>query len=311
MNIDTRPVMMPDIALQERSFIATPLDWVGMTDLALPVRIHDSTQGITDCHARANIHVDLARADSKGIHMSRLFLLLEDAVRDQALTPPLVHELLQQMLDSHADISSSASVSLAFDFYARRAALLSDNSGWKAYPAEISGVLKNGRLVLGLKLDVAYSSTCPCSASLSRQLLENAFQQDFPDDAPLSRTAVSRWLLENGSLATPHSQRSYARVELELAALDSFPVLSLIDDIEAALQTPVQAAVKREDEQAFARLNGANLMFCEDAARRIKQQLSRDLRIADFHLKVEHQESLHAHNAVAVAIKGVAGGLRA
>ena len=37
--------------------------------------------------------------------------------------------------------------------------------------------------------------------------------------------------------------------------------------MEAALGTPVQTAVKREDEQAFARLNGRNLMFCEDAPR--------------------------------------------
>ena len=42
-----------------------------------------------------------------------------------------------------------------------------------------------------------------------------------------------------------------------------------IDLAEGALKTPVQSAVKREDEQAFARLNGRNLMFCEDAARRI------------------------------------------
>ena len=34
------------------------------------------------------------------------------------------------------------------------------------------------------------------------------------------------------------------------------------------LKTPVQAAVKREDEQEFARLNGQNLMFCEDVLSR-------------------------------------------
>jgi GTP cyclohydrolase I len=31
----------------------------------------------------------------------------------------------------------------------------------------------------------------------------------------------------------------------------------------------VQTAVKRADEQAFALANGQNLMFCEDAARRL------------------------------------------
>ena len=42
--------------------------------------------------------------------------------------------------------------------------------------------------------------------------------------------------------------------------------LDLIDRIEDALKTPVQTAVKREDEQAFALLNGENLMFCEGVA---------------------------------------------
>ena len=67
--------------------------------------------------------------------------------------------------------------------------------------------------------------------------------------------------------------------------------------------TPVQTAVKRADEQAFALANGQNLMFCEDAARRIQKALSSDPNIADFHLRVAHHESLHPHDAVAFASK--------
>ena len=63
--------------------------------------------------------------------------------------------------------------------------------------------------------------------------------------------------------------------------------------------TPVQTAVKREDEQAFARLNAENLMFCEDAARRVAAALSADPRIQRFDAEVAHFESLHAHDAVA------------
>ena len=65
------------------------------------------------------------------------------------------------------------------------------------------------------------------------------------------------------------------------------------------LATPVQTAVKREDEQAFARLNADNLMFCEDAARRVASVLSKDSRIATFDATVSHFESLHPHDAVA------------
>lgn len=41
--------------------------------------------------------------------------------------------------------------------------------------------------------------------------------------------------------------------------------MALIDQMEAVLATPVQTAVKRADEQAFAWLNGQNLMYVEDA----------------------------------------------
>lgn len=55
--------------------------------------------------------------------------------------------------------------------------------------------------------------------------------------------------------------------------------------------------MKRADEQAFARLNGQNLMYVEDAARRIQQSLS--LRFPVSSVSVRHLESLHPHDAVA------------
>ena len=73
----------------------------------------------------------------------------------------------------------------------------------------------------------------------------------------------------------------------------------------------MQTAVKREDEQAFARLNAANLMFCEDAARRVHNALNDASHVADFWIRASHFESLHPHNAVAVTTKGVAGGYSA
>ena len=73
----------------------------------------------------------------------------------------------------------------------------------------------------------------------------------------------------------------------------------------------MQAAVKRADEQEFARLNGQNLMFCEDAARRLKHALNQLSEFDDFWLRVNHYESLHAHDAVAVTAKGISGGYRA
>jgi GTP cyclohydrolase I len=121
---------------------------------------------------------------------------------------------------------------------------------------------------------------------------------------------MHRWLgSEEGIMATPHSQRSAAEIRVRLTpSFEMFPIVELIDEIENSLKTPVQATVKREDEQAFARLNGQNLMFCEDAGRRIQTALNGDERILDFWARCTHYESLHPHNAVSVVTKGVEGG---
>jgi GTP cyclohydrolase IB len=68
--------------------------------------------------------------------------------------------------------------------------------------------------------------------------------------------------------------------------------------------------VKREDEQAFAELNGANTKFVEDAARLYFEHLNADERIVDFRVVLSHLESLHSHDAVAVITKGVPNGLQ-
>jgi GTP cyclohydrolase I len=88
-----------------------------------------------------------------------------------------------------------------------------------------------------------------------------------------------------------------------------------VEDLHAhclkALKTETQVMVKREDEQAFAELNGAHIKFVVDAARLVFAELNRDPRIADFQVACSHLESLHSHDAVSVICKGVPGGFRA
>ena len=49
-------------------------------------------------------------------------------------------------------------------------------------------------------------------------------------------------------------------------------------------------------------------MFIEDSSRKLKRMLDADERFADFWVRVEHHESLHAHDAVGVFTKGLADG---
>ena len=141
-------------------------------------------------------------------------------------------------------------------------------------------------------------------------MIQEKFRQDFDGQGQVDFDSIHQWLgSEEGIMATPHSQRSAAEIRVRLTpSFDMFPIVELIDEIESALKTPVQATVKREDEQAFARLNGQNLMFCEDAGRRIQTALNSDERILDFWARCTHYESLHPHNAVSVVTKGIEGG---
>ncbi len=302
--------VMPDVANEQRPALAGKLDWVGMGEIEIPVSLADDAGNVIHSGARVDAFVNLTRPDVRGIHMSRLYLHVDRALGAEPLSPCSLRRLLKDFLDSHAGLSDRAMLRVRFDYLVRRPALVSDNTGWKGYPVTIQAVLEGSQFKLELGVELAYSSTCPCSAALARQLVQENFIARFAAGEALDRDAVLAWLgSEEGIDATPHSQRSRAEVRARLApSFRHLPVLEIVDSIEAALQTPVQTAVKREDEQAFARLNGRNLMFCEDAARRMQSALDSDERISDFWVRASHFESLHPHDAVAVATKGVPGG---
>jgi GTP cyclohydrolase I len=300
---------MPDIAKEAGPAVAGALDWVGMDEIDVPVRLVGDDGATAQSAARVAAYVNLKQPDVRGIHMSRLYVHVDKALSTEPLTPCSMRRLLRDFLESHVELSDRAMVRIAFNHLLRRPALKSDYSGWKSYPVCITGIMEKGQFSLELQSEVVYSSTCPCSAALARQLIQERFGADFARGKTLDYDAVVAWLgSEQGICATPHSQRSRAEVRVKLTPSFGFPIVDLIDAVENALQTPVQTAVKREDEQAFALLNGENLMFCEDAARRIQGVLGSDERIADFWIRASHHESLHPHDAVAVATKGVAGG---
>jgi len=308
-NTDSALRAMPDIAAEARPAVAGVLDWVGMDEIDVPIRLAGADGVVVQSPARVAAFVNLRQPEARGIHMSRLYLHIDKSLAAEPLTPCALRRLLREFLESHAGLSDRARVRVAFEHLLRRPALVSDNEGWKSYPVVVTATLEQAQFALELEVDVVYSSTCPCSAALARQLIQERFAADFPRGRPLERDAVIAWLgSEEGICATPHSQRSRAQVRVKLAPSFDFPIVDLIDVVEGALTTPVQTVVKREDEQAFARLNGENLMFCEDAARRIQSALANDERISDFHVRAAHFESLHPHDAVAVATKGVAGG---
>ncbi|WP_417596782.1 GTP cyclohydrolase FolE2 [Oceanospirillum sp.] len=289
---------LPDVARHQLSNIRTPLEWVGMSGIDIPLSLSEP-EGSAPLHASVAAQVNLPDVTVKGIHMSRIYRMLDGLSQQDSVTSADLKTVLEQMVISHSDCGTdSARLVIGFKMLARRSALSTPGlAGWKAYPVKIEAVLQQGVLQLSAAVQIEYSSTCPCSAALARQLIASHFRERFSGEQ-LTTEVVSDWLETHATYATPHSQRSVASVQVSLdAAEEGFGLMPLIDRTEQALATPVQTAVKRADEQAFALLNGQNLMYVEDAARRIQEALSEGYQ--GIEVSVRHLESLHPHDAVA------------
>lgn len=291
--------LLDDVAsLPPAKDLELTLDEVGLENVQSQVHL----QGLL-LPARSEAAVSLIDKKARGIHMSRLFKILSK-MHEQELSWQWLGSCLEQMLASHSHLSNSGHVQVSFELPVLRKAFISQEQGWRNYPVTYRVESKRGKRLFTLRAKVLYSSTCPCSAGLSRQVTQDEFRKIFTE--PNLKTAdVLAWFGRAESLvATPHAQRSEAICDFVIDPSQAIPAtLSLIDEMETALGTPVQAAVKREDEQEFAKRNAQNLMFCEDAARKLKAALLKRGDLNDFRIEVRHFESLHAHDVVAKVSK--------
>ena len=158
------PALLPDVA-GDAVALARPLDWVGMEHIALPVRIADGAGGQLQVAADIDVAVNLADAGARGIHMSRLYLQLQDGLAREAITPAGLRHLLQDGIASQQGLATQARLRIRYEALLQRAALESGFAGWKRYPVEIEATLGDGHLKLALAFELEYSSTCPLATN--------------------------------------------------------------------------------------------------------------------------------------------------
>ena len=75
--------------------------------------------------------------------MSRLYLLLEKTLAEQALTPSMLCSLLHALLESHAGLSTRVRLRIDYAHLLKRPSLASANTGWKAYPVTVEATLQD------------------------------------------------------------------------------------------------------------------------------------------------------------------------
>jgi GTP cyclohydrolase I len=262
-----------------------PIQQVGIHNFRLPLKIRTKGGKTLTLEASVTGTVSL-EAELKGINMSRIMRSFYDH-KNGVVTGEWMGKILKAYL-RNVD-TKDARLKVKFSYPMERPSLRSGLNGWQFYDVAFEGVMTHdGRYRRFIHFDFVYSSACPCSAELAEHARES-----------------------RGAYSVPHSQRSKARITLEEAEGKKI----WIEDVHAhclnALQTETQVMVKREDEQAFAELNGAYLKFVEDAARLLYKEFDRDKRIVDFRIACSHLESLHSHDAVSVICKGVKGGFNA
>ena len=266
----------PDIQNGSSSLIKgarVGIQQVGSHNFRVPLKYKKQSGDIIELETKITGTVSL-ESHKKGINMSRIIRSFYEFKDD------FIWDKLYDVLTRYKNELKSfdAKIILNFSYPILLDSLRSKNKGYQYYNVSLEGSLNHDNVFKKfMHFDFVYSSACPCSYELAEYAREHR-----------NRATVS------------HSQRSVARISIESDEL--IWIEELHQMCVDALQTETQVIVKREDEMAFAELNGSNLKFVEDAARLMYDKIIEDERIKDFRIICSHQESLHSHDAISVIL---------
>ena len=259
-----------------------PVNQVGSSNFRLPLRIKGDAGEPRVVEVGVTGTVSL-KAGDKGINMSRVMRTFYE-FKDEVFSLEILETILKKFQGTLGE--ENAHLQIHFSYPLLKPSLRSDLEGFQYYESAFFGSIGEGGLFRKfIQFDFIYSSACPCSSSL----VDHAREQ-------------------RNVYGIPHSQRSTARVTVEISPDSVLTIEELRDHCLNALKTETQVMVRREDEQAFAELNGGFQIFVEDAVRLLYKELNGDPRILDFKAVCSHLESLHSHDAVAIVSKGVLNG---
>lgn len=276
---------LPDLQNGTSSLIEganVPIQQVGISNFKLPLQIktRDGKPLLLETSVDGYVSLD---ANKKGINMSRIMRTFYK-FKNEIFSLDLLEKVLKAYKQELG--CQESFLQLSFSYPMLLESLRSEMEGYQYYEVSFEGHLDNyDRFHKYVHMKFIYSSACPCSYELA-------------EHARITRDIAS----------IPHSQRSEA--EVTVALRDEFFVEDLVQVCREALKTETQVMVKREDEQAFAELNGAYQKFVEDAARLLYEELDSYNSIRDFVIRCTHLESLHSHDAVSRICKGLPNGLR-
>lgn len=288
-----------------------PINKVGVSGVDLPVNFIRRDGTVEKLTTSVSLYGSLDDPNAKGLNLSRFPIVMHEQIANHVSIDGITHILdvlqkkqgskdvyckmkfkypwTQKALRTRKELPDDAPDSEVFKIVDGVKLSHEKAEGYIYYDCVLEGQKHDSTYKFYLTVDYVYSSTCPCSFELAQDAI-----------------------LKRGRAANGHSQRSIAKITVQF---DPFNVVYIEDIVEMARrQVPTEVVVicKRRDEQAFAELNGSNLVFTEDAIRLFYQGLDELFclgKILDFSIVTDHIESLHAWSATAVLRKGIFNGL--
>ena len=266
----------PDLQNGQHSLIKgakVAIHQVGIHNFRIPLKYKRRNGNDIELETRVTGTVSL-EAHKKGINMSRIMRTFYDFKNEY-----IINNIENILMKYKNDLNTfNAKICLHFSYPIIKKSLRSNNSGYQYYDVSFEGeVDEKSNFNKFIHFDFVYSSACPCSYELAEYARNN-----------------------RNKIVVAHSQRSVARISIKFE--DTIFIEEIQEICEKALKTETQVIVKREDEMAFAELNGSYLKFVEDASRLLYKELIKNQKIKDFRIICSHQESLHSHDAISVIL---------
>lgn len=289
-----------------------PINKVGVSGVDLPVNFIRRDGSVEKLTTSVSLYGSLDDPNAKGLNLSRFPIVMHEQIANHVSIDGLTHILdalqkkqgckdvyckmkfkypwVQKALRTRKELPADAMDFEVFKVVDGVKLSHEKAEGYIYYDCVLEGQKHGKEYKFFLTVDYIYSSTCPCSFELAQDAI-----------------------LKRGRAANGHSQRSVARITIQFDPSNVVYIEDIVEMARKQVPTEVVVICKRRDEQAFAELNGSNLVFTEDASRLFYQgldELYEQGKVSDFSVVTDHIESLHNWQATAVIYKGIPGGLR-
>lgn len=289
-----------------------PINKVGVSGVELPVNFIRRDGTIEKLTTSVSLYGSLDNPNAKGLNLSRFPIVMHEQVANHLSIDGITHILdvfqkkqgskdvyckmkfkypwTQRALRTRKELPDDAPAKDVFRVVEGIKLSHEKAEGYIYYDCVLEGQKHADNYKFYLTVKYVYSSTCPCSFELAQDAIT-----------------------KRGQSANGHSQRSIAKITVQFDPKAPVYIEDLVEMARKQVPTEVVIICKRRDEQAFAELNGSNLLFTEDAVRLFYEGLDsmyNDNKIFDFSVVTDHEESLHPWQATAVIRKGIPGGLR-